>query len=88
MGEKNHEIRLKLNEEDYIWAEEAANNLGVSKTDFMTLLLKSSRQTGEMTLRMRIPSATTRAAFKEIEANKSPSFDSIESLLADLNADD
>ena len=41
-----------------------------------------------LTIEIKAPSKTTRAAIAELEAGEGQSFDSVEALMADLNADD
>jgi DNA-damage-inducible protein J len=71
--------------------EEAAAvlaTMGLTVSDAVRLMLTKVAHDHVLPFDPLIPNATTIAAMKEARAGNLPKFDSVESLMADLHADD
>jgi DNA-damage-inducible protein J len=71
--------------------EEAAAVLaamGLTVSDAVRLMLTRVARDGAVPFDPLVPNATTIRAIKEARKMKAPGFDSIDALMADLNADD
>jgi DNA-damage-inducible protein J len=62
--------------------------MGLSVSDAIRLLLTRVAAEEALPFEVRTPNAGTRAAMKAAEAGETRSFDSIDDLMADLNAGD
>ena len=62
--------------------------MGLSLSDAIRLLLTRVAREGALPFELLVPSAETVAAMKEARAGKLASFNSVEDLMADLDADD
>jgi DNA-damage-inducible protein J len=62
--------------------------MGLSVSDAIRLLLTRVAAEKALPFELKIPNAETRAAMEELERGDLPSFDTVEELLADLNAPD
>lgn len=62
--------------------------MGLSVSDAIRLLLTRVAAEEALPFEVRTPNAKTRAAMRAVEAGETRSFNSVEDLMADLNADD
>lgn len=62
--------------------------MGLTVSDAVRLMLTRVAREGTVPLDFLAPNETTLAAMREARDGQLPRFDSIEALLADLNADD
>ena len=62
--------------------------MGLSLSDAIRLLLTRVAREGALPFELLVPSAETISAMKEARAGKLASFNSVEDLMADLDADD
>lgn len=62
--------------------------MGLSISDAIRMLLTKVAAEEALPFEVRVPNAKTRAAMRAVEAGETRSFDSVEDLMADLNADD
>jgi DNA-damage-inducible protein J len=62
--------------------------MGLSVSDAVRVLLTRIAAEKAFPFDLRVPSATTRAAMKELESGKGRRFRNIEALLADLHGPD
>ena len=69
-------------------AHEALSAMGLSISDAVHLLMLFVADERCLPFDIKTPNEETREAMAELEAGKGKSFDSIEALMADLNADD
>lgn len=69
-------------------ATEALNEMGLSISDAIRLLMRQIAEERRLPFDMKVPNARTRDAIDELEAGKGKRFDSVAALMADLNADD
>ena len=69
-------------------ATDALEAMGLSVSDAIRLLMFRIADERRLPFEVKAPNATTRKAIAELEAGKGKKFTSVESLMADLNADD
>jgi DNA-damage-inducible protein J len=62
--------------------------MGLSVSDAIRLLMVRVAADKALPFELRGPDAETREAIKELRAGRAKKFDSVEALMADLNADD
>ncbi len=62
--------------------------MGLTISDAMRMMLTRVAKEQALPFDPLVPNATTIAAMKEARAGKTKAFDSVEALMADLNADD
>jgi DNA-damage-inducible protein J len=79
-------IIVEIDESVQAEATETLATMGLSVADAVRMLLENIAV--EHTLPFAIPNAETIEAMAELEQGKGKRFDSIKSLMADLNADD
>jgi len=81
-------VRARIDAHTKERATAALNAMGLSVSDAIRLLLLRVADERRLPFEVKVPNATTRRAIAELEAGKGKSFDSVEELMADLNADD
>jgi len=69
-------------------ASDALEAMGLSISDAIRLLMVRIAHERRLPFDVKAPNAATRKAIAELEAGKGKSFTSVDSLMADLNADD
>ena len=69
-------------------AADALEAMGLSISDAIRLLMMRVADERRLPFEVKVPNATTSKAIAELEAGKGKSFNSVEALMADLNADD
>ena len=69
-------------------AAEALAAMGLSISDAIRLLMLRIADEHRLPFEVKVPNATTRKAMAELEAGKGKRFNSVDALMADLNADD
>jgi DNA-damage-inducible protein J len=69
-------------------ASDALEAMGLSISDAIRLLMVRIAHERRLPFEVKAPNATTRRAIAELEAGKGKRFTSVDSLMADLNADD
>jgi len=69
-------------------SNDALEAMGLSISDAIRLLMLRIADERRLPFDVKAPNATTRKAIAELEAGKGKSFDSVDALMADLNADD
>lgn len=62
--------------------------MGLSVSDAIRLLMFRVAEEQRLPFEVKVPNAETRRAMAELEAGKGKSFESVEALMADLNAED
>jgi DNA-damage-inducible protein J len=76
---------------DQLVKDEAAvvlATMGLTISDAMRMLLTRVAKEQALPFEPLVPNATTIAAMREARAGKTKAFNSVEALMADLNADD
>ncbi|MEI6702162.1 MAG: type II toxin-antitoxin system RelB/DinJ family antitoxin [Deltaproteobacteria bacterium] len=68
-------------------AANALDAMGLSISDAIRLLMMRIADERRLPFEVKAPNATTRNAIEELEAGKGARFASIDSLMADLNAE-
>jgi len=69
-------------------AADALEAMGLSISDAIRLLMLRVADERRLPFEVKVPNATTRKGIAELEAGKGKSFDSLNALIADLNAND
>ena len=62
--------------------------MGLSVSDAIRLLMFRIADEHRMPFEIKVPNAMTRKAIKELESGKGERFTTVDSLMADMNADD
>lgn len=81
-------VRARIDTETKERAASALQAMGLSISDAIRLLMLRIADEHRLPFEIKAPSASTRQALAELEAGKGKRFDSVEALMADLNADD
>lgn len=69
-------------------ATDALKSMGLSVSDAIRLLMLRVADEQCLPFDVKVPNASTREAIAELETGKATRFNSVEALMADLNADD
>ncbi|TVR57688.1 MAG: type II toxin-antitoxin system RelB/DinJ family antitoxin [Candidatus Competibacteraceae bacterium] len=81
-------VHVRVDEAVKARAAAALAEMGLSVSDAVRMLLVRVAAEGALPFDVRAPNAETVAAIHELEAGRGVRFESADSLLADLNADD
>jgi DNA-damage-inducible protein J len=81
-------VRARIDARTKERATAALAAMGLSVSDAIRLLMLRIADERRLPFEVKVPNATTRRAMAELSAGKGESFDSVEALMADLNADD
>lgn len=81
-------VRARIDTATKERASDALKAMGLSISDAIRLLMLRVADEQRLPFDVKVPNATTRAAIAELEAGKGERFNSIDDLMADLNADD
>jgi DNA-damage-inducible protein J len=81
-------VRARIDESTKRKASKALADMGLSVSDAIRLLLVRVAADEAMPFEVKVPNAETLAAMAELKRGEGKSFDSVEALMADLNADD
>lgn len=81
-------VRARIDIETKERASEALEKMGLSVSDAIRLLMLRIADEHRMPFEIRVPNRTTRKAIEELERGKGKRFTTVDSLIADLNADD
>lgn len=81
-------VQARVNGKIKAQATAALADMGLTVSDAVRILLTRVAKEKGMPLGLMTPNATTVAALEEAKAGNLPRFESIEALMADLNADD
>ncbi len=84
----NAVVRARINESIKEEAAIVLAAMGMTVSDAFRMMLTRIAQDKALPFEPLIPNADTLAAMKEARAGKLPSFNNIDALMADLNADD
>ncbi len=88
MGTADTHVRARIDSGTKARAADALDAMGLSISDAIRLLMLRVAEERRLPFEVKAPNATTRAAIAELEAGKGKPFDGVESLMADLRADD
>jgi DNA-damage-inducible protein J len=81
-------VRARIDQATKALATEALEAMGLSVSDAIRLFMLRVADEKRLPFEVKVPNEETLAAMAELEAGGGKSFDSLEVLLADLNADD
>lgn len=80
-------VRARIDKATKQQASETLDAMGLTVSDAIRLLMLRIVDEQRLPFEIKVPNKETRAAIAELEAGKGKSFDSIDVLMADLNAD-
>jgi DNA-damage-inducible protein J len=81
-------VHIRIDEQVKAQATETLASMGLSVSDAVRMLLVRVAAEKALPFDVRVPNAETVAAMKELDEGLGKRFDSLEDLMADLNADD
>ncbi len=81
-------VRARIDTDTTARAVEAPEKMGRSISDAIRLLMPRIADEHRMPFNIKVPNTTTRKAIAELEIGKGKSFTAVDSLMADMNADD
>ena len=81
-------VHVRIDEQVKAQATETLASMGLSVSDAVRMLLVRVAAEKALPFDVRVPNAETVAAMKELDEGLGKRFDSLEDLMADLNADD
>lgn len=88
MSTHNTYVRARIDAETKERAAYALEEMGLSISDAIRLLMLRVAEEQRLPFEVRVPNATTRKAITELEVGKGKKFTSIDALMVDLHADD
>ncbi len=80
-------VRARIDKVTKQQASETLDAMGLTVSDAIRLLMLSIVDEQRLPFEIKVPNKETRAAIAELEAGKGQSFDSVEALMTDLNAE-
>lgn len=81
-------VRARIDATTKERAADALEAMGLSISDAIRLLMLRVADERCLPFEIKVPNATTRKAIAELEAGKGKRVNSVDALMADLNADD
>ena len=81
-------VRARIDEKTKRKASKALAGMGLSMSDAIRLMLIRVAEEKAMPFEVHVPNDETIAAMRELERGEGRTFNSIEELMADLNAED
>jgi DNA-damage-inducible protein J len=81
-------VRARINTETKERAASALEEMGLSISDAIRLLMLRIADERRLPFDVKAPNATTKKAIAELEAGKGKKFAGVDDLMADLHADD
>ena len=81
-------VRARIDPDTKERATEALEKMGLSVSDAIRLLMLRIADEHRLPFEIKAPNATTRKAIAELESGKGKRFTTVDSLMADMNADD
>lgn len=88
MAISNTYVRARIDTRTKKRAAGALEEMGLSISDAIRLLMVRVADERRLPFEVKVPSAETRKAIRELERGKGKRFASVEALMADLHADD
>lgn len=87
MGSADTYVRARIDTRTKELATEALESMGLSVSDAIRLLMIRIAEEHRLPFTVKVPNATTRKAIKELETGNGTRFNTVNELIADLNAD-
>jgi DNA-damage-inducible protein J len=81
-------VRARIDKATKQRASKALDAMGLSVSSAIRLLLMRIADEHSLPFDIKVPNKETKAAIAELKSGKGESFDSVDALMADLNADD
>ncbi len=81
-------VRARIDSDTKAKAADALESMGLSISDAIRSLMLRIADEQRLPFTIKAPNSTTRKAIAELEAGKGHRFETVEDLLADLNAKD
>ena len=81
-------VHVRVDEQVKAQAAKTLATMGLSVSDAVRMMLVRVAAEKALPFDVRVPNAETIAAMKELDEGGGKRFDSVEALMADLNADD
>ena len=81
-------VHIRVDEQVKAQAAEALASMGLSVSDAVRMMLVRVAAEKALPFEIRMPNAETVAAMRELDEGLGKRFDTVEDLMADLNADD
>ena len=81
-------VRARIDKQVKAEAAKVLESMGLSLSDAIRLLLMRVAKDKALPFALKVPNAETGEAIAELEAGRGERFESVEALMADLNADD
>jgi DNA-damage-inducible protein J len=81
-------VRARIDSDTKVRATHALSEMGLSVSDAIRLLMRRIAEEQRLPFDIKVPNSGTRHAIEELEQGRGKRFDSIEALMADVNADD
>ena len=81
-------VHIRVDEQVKAQAAEALASMGLSVSDAVRMMLVRVAAEKALPFEIRVPNAETVAAMRELDEGLGNRFDTVEDLMADLNADD
>ena len=81
-------FRVRIDKKTMQRASDVLAERNMLLDDAIRLLIQLTAYEGRLPFEIKVPNKETREAMAELEAGKGKSFDTVEELMADLNADD
>ena len=88
MGTTDTYVRARIDTRTKALATEALAAMGLSVSDAIRLLMVRIAEEHRLPFAVQVPNASTRKAIEELEAGKGERLNTVEDLMADLNAGD
>ncbi len=88
MSPTNTVVRARIDADTKERAADALEAMGLSISDAIRLLMLRIADERRLPFEVKVPNATTRKAIEELEAGKGKRANTIEELMAELDADD
>lgn len=81
-------VRARIDPDTKARAAAALEAMGLSVSDAIRLMMLRVADERRLPFEVKVPTAATRKAIDDLEAGKGERFDTIDALMADLNAED
>ncbi len=81
-------VHIRVDEQVKAQAAEALASMGLSVSDAVRMMLVRVAAEKALPFEIRVPNAETVAAMRELDEGLGKRFDTVEDLMADLNAED
>lgn len=88
MATSEHYVRARIDPSTKKRASLVLKQMGLSVSDAIRVLLLRVAEEQRLPFEIRVPNATTQAAYRELESRKGKRFKNVKDLMDDLHAED